>query len=904
MLFGVPIYPMVTIGLVVFLVAIWTSLLVLLSIFPIILIMKLFTMQDDFIFRLYFLKIKLSTPFHNKNYYGAKTYHATEYRKMTNKSIYPLLSIMGLDKNPSFQSFIPYSSLISDSVVINKEYMLMSTWKIEGIPFEIEDDENIEANKRALNTLFKAFANERVSFYFHNARYEIEAGLKAEYNNSFLKEINKKYYEGFKSSGLRTNSLYITLVYNPFSNKLDMSSFIKTSYKNKMKELNLYLKTMKEFSNRLESNLNIFNTTKLKVYTENGLDYSSQLEFYNFLIGGKYSKVRALNAPINEYLTGGLKNIQFNNDLLQLNYNDNSKKFSRAIEIKDYTNETFIGILNTLLYLNVNYTMTQSFTPIPRQEAKEQLKKQEKQLISSEDDSKTQLEQFEFALDDLISGELCFGKYHFSIVVFGSTIKEVKHNTNKVVTCLNNIGLGVVLADIALPATYFSQFPTNFAIRPRISFISSKNYSSLIALHNFPKGKAKNSCWGDAVTILKTPNKQPYYLNLHKVTHKNDFGEHYLGNALLIGQSGGGKTALMTFLSNQLLKYNNKTTFPNNVSDSKRKMTLIYLDKDKGALGNILCAGGRYVTIESGTPTGLNPFMCENTSNNIRNLNNLIKLLVTRNNEKISTSEETSLSDGINFIMENFDINERKFGISLLLENLTEDINNENSLKSRLELWKKGNKFGWVFDNENDMLDFPDSINLFGIDGTEFLDDPEVSAPLSYYLLWKSTNLIDGRRFGLFIDEAWKWLDNTLIQDEVKNKVKTIRKQNGFVLLGTQSVEDFLMLPIAKALVEQSETLIFFPNDKARIEDYTKGLNCTEKEFNIITNFNPASYQFLIKKSDESVIASLDLSTLGNENIKILSTGEVYVNDIERIFNQKNKSLDEKVKELQEFYKD
>lgn len=64
---------------------------------------------------------------------------------------------------------------------------------------------------------------------------------------------------------------------------------------------------------------------------------------------------------------------------------------------------------------------------------------------------------------------------------------------------------------------------------------------------------------------------------------------------------------------------------------------------------------------------------------------------------------------------------------------------------------------------------------------TEFLNDPDVSASLSYYILWRVTNLIDGKRFGMIIDEFWQWLGNPLIQEEVFNKLKTIRKENGFI---------------------------------------------------------------------------------------------------------------------------
>lgn len=90
------------------------------------------------------------------------------------------------------------------------------------------------------------------------------------------------------------------------------------------------------------------------------------------------------------------------------------------------------------------------------------------------------------------------------------------------------------------------------------------------------------------------------------------------------------------------------------------------------------------------------------------------------------------------------------------MENLTDDNSDENSLKQRFSLWAIGGKYAWVFDNENDLLDFPKEISFFGIDGTEFLNDYDVSAPLSYYILWRVTNLIDGRRFGMIIDEFWQ----------------------------------------------------------------------------------------------------------------------------------------------------
>ncbi len=906
MIFGVPMTPFVIAMGCIILIAFYSQNIFLVGFsIPVFFIMKAMTKRDDFIFRLMFLKMRFFSNPASKNYHKVKTYSTNSYRQMPPNSNFPKISVFGLNAEPSFEKLIPFSSLINDSVVITKDYFLMTTWEIGGISFEAEEDDELDIKNDLLNMLFKSFANESVSFYFHNCRYSIEDKLTSKFNNAFLEEIDRKYYESFKQGTLRKNSLYLTLIFNPLKVKIEKTTFMKSSFENKRKTISVFLAKFSEFADRLEANIKDFNPKRLKTYSKDDKTYSKQLEFYNYLLGGKFNPIRVLPSPIEQYLNGNLQNIQFGHDTIQFNQNDSTKRFARCIEIKDYTNETFAGILDILMYLDVEYTITQSFSPIPKIDAKSAISKQKKQLIATEDDGFSQVAQIDEALDQLTNGEISFGKYHFSILVYGNTIKECKDNTNEVVTKMNELGFGVTLATIALPATFFSQLPSNFAIRPRINLISSINFSSLIALHNFSMGKKEKNCWGDAVTILKTPNKQPYYFNFHQSSgaNKNDFGELFLANTLILGQSGGGKTVFMNFIVDQMMKYASKDTFPDDIPEENRKFTAIYLDKDKGALGNILCAGGRYISIENGKPTGFNPFMVESTQENIRQLQSLMKLLVTRNNEILTTREEEMLNNAVNSLMKGFEKEERKYPISLLLENLTENVDDDNSLKSRLALFKKGKQFGWVFDNEYDNLDFPNDINLFGIDGTEFLDDKDVSGILSYYILWRVMSLADGRRLCIDIDEAWKWLENEIVQEEVKNKFKTIRKQNGFLRLATQSVEDFLKLKNATTLIEQSATMVFLPNPKAKEEEYVNGIGLSYDEYMIIKSFKPSKRQFLIKRQDEKVICTLDLSSLGNENLKILSTGTAHIDTIEKIFSQENKSLDEKVLELKEFYK-
>ncbi|ECL0254328.1 type IV secretion system protein VirB4, partial [Campylobacter coli] len=165
MIFGVPMTPFVIAMGSIILVAFYSQNIFLVGFsIPVFFIMKAMTKKDDFIFRLMFLKMRFFSNPASKNYYKAKTYSTNSYRQMPPNSNFPKISVFGLNAEPNFEKLIPFSSLINDSVVITKDYLLMTTWEIGGISFEAEDDDELDIKNDLLNMLFKSFANEPISF--------------------------------------------------------------------------------------------------------------------------------------------------------------------------------------------------------------------------------------------------------------------------------------------------------------------------------------------------------------------------------------------------------------------------------------------------------------------------------------------------------------------------------------------------------------------------------------------------------------------------------------------------------------------------------------------------------------------------------------------------------------------
>jgi type IV secretion system protein VirB4 len=236
--------------------------------------------------------------------------------------------------------------------------------------------------------------------------------------------------------------------------------------------------------------------------------------------------------------------------------------------------------------------------------------------------------------------------------------------------------------------------------------------------------------------------------------------------------------------------------------------------------------GGRYYPLKNGLPSGFNPFQMEPTPNNITFLETLIKQLVKHDGLPITPRQEREIAQAIAGVM---GATKSKRRLGAVLEFL--DPTDDNGLHIRLARWcRGGGQLGWLFDNAEDTLRM-DDCTMVGFDVTEFLDNDETRTPTIMYLFHRIESLIDGRRIPIFMDEFWKLLDDPAFEDLAKNKLVTIRKQDGFLVMFTQSPKQVLGSPIAFAIIGQTATKIFLPNPEADSDDYVNGFKLTEREF-------------------------------------------------------------------------
>lgn len=743
----------------------------------------------------------------------------------------------------SIAEFVPLSTHVSPAVLktTGGDYLLV--WHMGGLPFVGREQWDIEHRHNTFNRMLQAlrapdFVN--VAFWVHDVRRRRRIESGSGFGQAFNQALSEAYYRSLSAQKIMQNELYLTMIYRPV---VAGKRFVEKSADigRLQSEQDQAIAKVYELADNVEAVLKDYSPYRLGMYeSRNGTVFSEPLELFGYLLNRLDEPVPVLNAPIHAYLPVSRHMFSDKTGDFIINTPHGKNHFGAILNIKEYADSTYPGILNGLKYLDADYTLTHSFSPIGRQDALKALERTKGMMISSGDKAVSQIIELDHAMDELASGNFILGEYHFTLSLYADSQEKLAQHVAAARAELSNAGFVSTKEDLAVVSSFYSQIPANWKYRTRLANVSSLNFLGLSPLHNFASGKKDRNPWGDCVTTLLSTNGQPYYFNFHATQPgENSLGEKAVANTLVIGKSGTGKTALINFLLSQVQKLDPAPT-------------IFFFDKDRGAEIFVRACGGRYLALENGRPTGFNPFHCPRSEANIQFLAEWIKLLVGK--AAYSAREDEDIFRAVNAMLDMPPALRSLTNFQKSLPNLGDD-----GLYTRLRKWTAGHALGWVFDNPADTVDLG-SAQIIGFDYTDLIDNVEVRVPVIHYLLHRLEALIDGRRLIYVMDEFWKILDGQGgLKEFAKNKQKTIRKQNGLGIFATQSPEDALTSDIAAALIEQTATLILLPNPNASREDYIGGLKLTEAEYDVLVRLDERSRCFLVKQGHASNVCQLNL---------------------------------------------
>ena len=228
-------------------------------------------------------------------------------------------------------------------------------------------------------------------------------------------------------------------------------------------------------------------------------------------------------------------------------------------------------------------------------------------MANAGDFAVSQAAELHEALDALTSNEFVMGDHHFSLQVLADVdapdqaadadrrLKRPQRPRRLARSYLADTGMTVAREDLALEAAFWAQLPGNFALRPRKAphhLAQFRRHGGVSQLSRW--GGPHGNHWGDALALLCTSARSPYYFSLHASDPADPDGgsRKDTGHTFICGPTGSGKTVFIGFLIAML---------------AQQGATQVVFDKDRGLEILVRALGGEYLPLANGVADRLQP---------------------------------------------------------------------------------------------------------------------------------------------------------------------------------------------------------------------------------------------------------------------------------------------------------
>jgi type IV secretion system protein VirB4 len=753
---------------------------------------------------------------------------------------------------------IPYAAHVAPEVIVTTQGDYLQTFRLSGASFESADDETLNNWHERLNVAWRNIASPNVALWTHLIRRREAPHVAAATGSGFADRLAGRYRERLSGETLMVNELFLTLLFRPIMGAAPtlLSRLMSGERGGQAAAYRTdALEACAKLRQTVAASLVRYEPDLLGIYSIKGRQYSALLEFLSLLLNGERDRVPVPRSPLSAVLA--TSRVLFGSETLEYR-SATETRFGAVLGIKEYPTPTVVGMYDGLLSAPFSFVLTQSFTFLNKATGQGLLQRQHARMGNAGDFAVSQAEELINALDALTSNEFCMGDHHFTLQVLaeavgGSDERRLARLNDHVALAralLADTGMTVAREDLGLEAAFWAQLPGNFALRPRKAPITSRNFAAMVSFHNYPCGRTSGNHWGDALALLMTSSRSPYYFSLHATDPKDPDGgsRKDTGHTFICGPTGSGKTVFVGFMLAML---------------SRQGVTQVVFDKDRGLEILVRALGGEYLPLKNGAPTGFNPLQLEPTSVNVEFLKIWLRSLV-RGPMNLSVREEGDLDHALRGTLA---LEPAARRLSRLIE--FTDATRSDGIYARLARWCESTQgdYAWVFDNPSDSLRAALShTELFGADVTEFLDNEVTRSPVTLYLFHVVRTLLDGRRFVCWADEFSRLLADPAFEQFAKDGLKVWRKLNGVLCAATQSPSDALGSAISRTIIEQTPTKILFPNTDANAPEYIEGFGLSEREFKLLKEqLEPGSRVFLIKQGHYSVVCQLDLKGFERE---------------------------------------
>ena len=486
---------------------------------------------------------------------------------------------------------------------------------------------------------------------------------------------------------------------------------------------------------------------------------------------------------------------------------------------------------------------------VSREFALEQVRRQRRKLLASEDDSKSQVQEIASMLDDAVAGRTLLGRR----LAVGPGHRPGGHGG--LVHGIAECRCGCCRTGVEPLGLHGGARGSRDRLLPlgdvsgQMAFRSARGDSHQPQFRRSRRpaqrrARSPDDALGLPLAHLETPYQVPYRLSLH-------VGD--LANALITGPSGSGKTVLLGWIMAHAHAIG---------------ANVVLFDKDRGGHLAVAGIGKRYFTFRTGKPTGLNPLA---TTENPTFLRRLVEFLLRKSD--LTIGETAELERAVRAACSVAPERRR-------LRHIADALDPGSDLFRGMRKWVGDGEYAWVFDSPAKSFGFDGTPGFYGFEISPFLADEELRMPVLHCLFDRIDALLGKAPTLLVIDEFWRVLADPLFAGYVRDRLATLRKRNAAVLLATQSLSDVIDSEISRTVVEQCPTKFFFGNRTARDEDYIQGFGLDARAVEIVRSLPGRS--FLVQQGPQGCVCRLDLEGL-EDVVRLFSGGDQTLRSFDRL---------------------
>ena len=552
-------------------------------------------------------------------------------------------------------------------------------------------------------------------------------------------------------------------------------------------------------------------------------------------------KVRnAKGAELNEMLTADHIHFTREDGIIRF-FSGDKELYEIVMGIRttgDYMDESMIV---SLLSIDCELVLLHNVRPIFKPQARMMLIQQQRMatLTSFSSEVVNQYGQALSTIEDSDADYQALTEYAMSIIIKGTSKEELDFGESEVQRICRTYGVTPVREGWVTQATFFSQFPT-YDTYPRTYRYLSRVVSLAISFDKPSEGFGKSDWGPGAITVFRTMSGSAYRFQFHVSSE-----ESAVAHCCIIGPTGQGKTTLLTFLAGQAMRHSDLKVF--------------FFDRHRGAEIFTRSIGGAYVGFDGDEKNvSLNPFDTENTPNNRAFLRRWMKS-ITMADDALS---EREVARAVTTAFDYLRPEER------IMKNLYKScFSPTGTMRRELYRWVNPDQYGNIFNADTDSLDLQ-SKRFMAFDFTHIFEDDTLAPAVISYIMHRIQGETGetGVPSLIMIDETAPMLKHPMFRDYFIIGLQEGRKKRQAYLCAFQQPNIIDKLGVGEVIRGQCQTVIFFRNPQAMMEDYANW-NLTQSELDFVfgKTYRDFPYAILLSRpaTGESVVFDVNLGALG-----------------------------------------